>query len=390
MVNAALTIERLRDVDSLETLKEEWNALLDKSQTKTVELTYEWQMTYWKYFHEDAELFVLIIREAGVVVALAPLKQTHTRFLGINVSRLELIAAAESNYQDLIIGKSNEDVLTCVFDYLLKPSEGWDVLRLEHIPETSPTTAFLRNRLDSDSLRGLTAVEKCMLLEVNHTTVESAEQRRKNRARRGLAPQVRKLERDLGKVSLRRSSTTDRFETDLSMFFDLHRKRWNSTETPSMFNQACYREFYLEATHQLTAKGQIELLTLVAGEVQLAQMLNFIFGKNIVGQLLAYDVDYLKYSPELVLLELYVTQLSANGAETMDFGSYNSYKERWTNRLKNRVDFQIYPKRPLADGLYTLALIHDALLASLRRSERLLGVAKYVRRQVRLSHRARQ
>ena len=32
----------------------------------------------------------------------------------------------------------------------------------------------------------------------------------------------------------------------------------------------------------------------------------------------------------------------------IDFGSYNTYKEYWANHFKNRVDFEIYPKKTTA------------------------------------------
>ena len=122
MKETTLAIEIIEDISFLETIKDDWNALLQKSDTKTIELNWEWQTTYWRHFNENAELFVLIIRESCIIVAIVPLKLTHTKKLGIDVRRLELIAAAESNYQDLIIGKNDADILTCVFDYLLKCS----------------------------------------------------------------------------------------------------------------------------------------------------------------------------------------------------------------------------------------------------------------------------
>ena len=66
------------------------------------------------------------------------------------------------------------------------------------------------------------------------------------------------------------------------VFFDLHRKRWNLTETPSMFNEEKYCDFYLDVTRQLNSKNEVELWTLVAGEIQLAQLLSFVLGKGVV------------------------------------------------------------------------------------------------------------
>ena len=50
MKETTLAIERIQDISFLETIKDDWNALLQKSDTKTIELTWEWQTTYWRHF----------------------------------------------------------------------------------------------------------------------------------------------------------------------------------------------------------------------------------------------------------------------------------------------------------------------------------------------------
>lgn len=379
MDKTILEIERVRDINCLESIRQEWNMLLESSETRTVELSYEWQMTYWKYFNDHAELFILIVKKANEIVAIAPLKLTYIKSLGLQIRRLELIAAEETNYQDFIIGQNGNDVLECVLEYLLKFQKEWDILSLKHLPETSTSAQFFLHQLGNYPVRKTVQVEKCMFLAIAETSgVCLDEVEKKKKSRKNLATQIKKLKRDLGEPHLERSAI-DQVKSDLVLLFDLHRKRWDKSETPSMFNDKRYREFYLDATQQLMAKGQIELITLRAGEIPLAQALNFIFRKNVVGQLLAYDINYIKYSPEKVLLDLYVNEIVSNGIEIMDFGSYNPYKEQWTNRLKNRVDFQVFPKSFLGNSIYLLTATYELTLTILRRTPILLNMAKYIR-----------
>ena len=174
MTKTALRIERVKDIDALEGIRDDWNALLEKNETKTVELTYEWQMSYWKYFNENAELFVLIVREGGSVVAIAPLRLIHTKVLGIQIRRLEFIAAAESNYQDFIIGKDREQVLEGIWDHLLSNIGSWDILSLRHIPAASTTTGHIFARRDGSLLCRIANIEKCLFLESDITWEEYA------------------------------------------------------------------------------------------------------------------------------------------------------------------------------------------------------------------------
>ena len=383
MSESTLEIEKIQDTYSLEGIREEWNALLEKSETRTVELSFEWQATYWKYFNNQNELFVLIVRESGKAVAIVPLKITLAQFLGIKIRRLEIIAAAETNYQDLIIGENSQCILNFVFGYLMQHRRDWDILDLRHIPESSSTVNFFLDPPGVYPIHKVIQVEKCMFLEINEGSIDDLSgQRNHNRSRRRLMKQVRKLERNLGEPFIKRS-TAQQMEPDLKILFDMHRRRWNRTDTPSMFNDRKYREFYLDASKQLIMKGQIELTTLVAGKTPLAQTLNFTYGKNIVGQLLVYDIDYLEYSPEKVLLDLYISELSSNRTNIFDFGSYNFYKRQWTNRLKNRSDIQIFPRKFYSDSLFVLTVLYGATRNALRKIPVLLSAIKHIRGMIR-------
>jgi hypothetical protein len=88
MSKKSLQIERIAEAADLEKLKEIWNALLERNATRTVELTYEWQMTYWKHFNQNAELFVLVVKADETVIALAPLKLTQKGLPGIPFAHL--------------------------------------------------------------------------------------------------------------------------------------------------------------------------------------------------------------------------------------------------------------------------------------------------------------
>ena len=298
----ALNVKRVHDVETLEALRDDWNSLLEKSEIRTIELTFEWQISYWKYFKKDAELFVLVVQDENSIVAIAPLKLTIITILGFGIRRLELIAAAESNYQNLIIGEPREAIIDSIWDYLVSVRRSWDILALRNIPESSLTVCSLLDRFRLTPFWMLVGKEKCMHLEAKNGQAEYPG--KKGKARRNLDASMRKIERDLGEICLIQNSTKDGLKSELLDFFDLHRKRWNQTDSPSQFNDVAYCNFYLDAVPQLFAKKQINYSILEAGGVQIAQAFGFTYDRTYVGQLLAYDVNYARYGPMKVLLEL--------------------------------------------------------------------------------------
>lgn len=381
-ISTELEIERIQDTSALERLKSAWNALLENNETQTVELTYEWQMTYWKHFHENAELFVLIVKEAGAIVAIAPLKLTPTRRCGINVRVLEFIAADESNYQDFIIGNRNRAVHKYILNYLIYNAHSWDILRLTHIPETSTTANLLQNQLDDAVLSRIVAVENCIFLKADKPWEEHINSLSK-RSSKMIGKRMKRLQR-LGQVKYFHCSDGDQIRSHFHDFIKLHRKRWNQTDTPSQFNDHRYCEFYQEVISQLRPKGQIDLSVLQVGETPVALLLSFLFRRNCLLQLTTYDIDYSRCSPSIVIHELFMKEVFADGVEAVDLGHYYPYKESWANRFKKRLDIEIYPKRLSPRCVYSLNKNIDSLQDKLKQITPLRRLVRSIQERVRL------
>ena len=377
----ALNVKRVRDVETLEALRDVWNSLLEKSEIRTIEMTFEWQMSYWKYFKRNAELFVLVVQDENSIVAIAPLKLTIIKILGSIIRRLELIAAAESNYQNLIIGEPSNTIIDSLWDYLVSAQGYWDVLALRNIPESSFTAHSILNRFRLPSLWVMTDKEKCMYLEAKDGQAEYPG--KKGKARRNLDSSMRKIIRDLGEICLIQNTTKDGLKSELLDFFDLHRRRWNQTDSPSQFNDVAYCNFYLEAVPQLFAKKQIRYFILEVGGVRIAQAFGFTHDKTFVGQLLAYDINYARYGPMKVLLELSTRNLISQGFQIIDFGSYDPYKEHWANQYKNRMNFIFFPKRLVPSFLYILEIVSRKAQLNIKKIPLLLKFAKSLRGKMR-------
>lgn len=378
-----LLVECVRELAALEPIRGKWNALLDESETKTVELTYEWQITYWQHFNKNAELFVLIIREANDIVAIAPLKLVTTHVLGIKIRSLELIAASESNYQDLLIGNNTNDILECVFDYFLSVQYAWDVLRLWHIPESSNTTRFFLDGLSQYPFRKIAGIDKCVFLQTEVGLEEYKKGMTKHRRHR-MTNHLNRITREVGKVQLRICTNEPQLKTDLEKFFELHRQRWDQTETPSQFRDDRFCRFYSSAGSQLFSHGQFNLAVLDAGEVELALLLFFTFEKTSLIQLIASDPAYFQYSPVLVLQELFVEKSISNGITMIDWGTYYSWKELCTNQTKNRANLRYYPKRILPNLVYLFSKLYEVLRSSVPHDSFIMNYARFLRGKVRL------
>ena len=163
-----------------------------------------------------------------------------------------------------------------------------------------------------------------------------------------------------------------------------HRKRWNRTNTPSIFLDPRYCKFYSEVGLQLLPKGQLGLSVLEAGGITLAHVLYFTFGKSVLLQLITYDPDYYKYSPTVVLIERFVEEALASRINEIDFGTYYPWKEQWVNQSKNKLDLIVFPKRLLPSANYSLTKLYLALRSRLRQQPSFLNKLKDILRRLRI------
>src|SRR2546427_11808932 len=68
-----VSVEMVHGTEDLMGMREEWSDLLTESATDCVFLTWEWLTTWWRHLAGERKLFVLAVRQRGLLLAIAPL-----------------------------------------------------------------------------------------------------------------------------------------------------------------------------------------------------------------------------------------------------------------------------------------------------------------------------
>jgi Protein involved in cellulose biosynthesis (CelD) len=139
-----------RNFAELEPLASEWNALLAESVTHVPFLRHEYLHAWWETRGggewPEAELAVVIARQDGRLVGIAPLFTTHNRD---GILSLLLLGSIEiSDYLDLITRPADLPAFVSgLLSFLSSPSSGlpaWSILDWHNLLETSPTLPVLK------------------------------------------------------------------------------------------------------------------------------------------------------------------------------------------------------------------------------------------------------
>lgn len=90
------TPETVESPEALARLQVEWDALLGRCPHRTPFLTWRWVANWWRHFGAGKRLAVVVVREAGTAVLIAPLMsyrgRLHALLLRLPAARGRLVA----------------------------------------------------------------------------------------------------------------------------------------------------------------------------------------------------------------------------------------------------------------------------------------------------------
>lgn len=140
-----MQITLYEDSSAFQDLREEWNALLQRSVTNEIFLTWEWQSTWWDTF-QAGELLIVAVRAAdGRLAGIAPWFVHHIG--GERV--LRTIGCVDvTDYVDIIVDQyAVSSVQIALADFLSLHRNRFDRVNLCNIPEPSLTAQFMPDLL---------------------------------------------------------------------------------------------------------------------------------------------------------------------------------------------------------------------------------------------------
>ena len=141
-------IEKISDVQ-FTGMREEWNALLGRSFTNEIFLSWEWIHSWWEVFRdENRELYILGGKNtSGQMIGIAPFYLQKST-VPVNGKRrvMRFCSSAETypDHLDIIATKDYEASFSeAVLEYLTQHEKDWDLIRLEGIHENSIIKNYL-------------------------------------------------------------------------------------------------------------------------------------------------------------------------------------------------------------------------------------------------------
>jgi len=316
-VGSNLRIETYTDLHSFLALETEWNNLLKWSKMDTIFLTWQWQKTWWEFLGQEAQLYIVTVREGEKLIGLAPLYALPSNK---GPKALRLIGGVEvSDYLDLIVGSGREEtVYRALWEFLIQKCDyPWEIIDLHNLPATSLTRTSLSilARKTKGVQVAMEVEDVCPVINLpssweEYLSLLSRKQRHELRRK------IRKANRE-AMVRWYYVQDEKSVQTEMKDFVELHRR--SSGQKTDFMDQRMHNFF--QAMARVTfQQGWSRLSFLLLDEIKTAAMLCFDYNNSILVYNSGYNPQlYPSLSTGTVLLAYCIQDAIHKGRRTFDF-----------------------------------------------------------------------
>jgi CelD/BcsL family acetyltransferase involved in cellulose biosynthesis len=350
--NNMLKIEELNNFNQLEELKDTWNIILSKSKNNEVFSTWEWLSCWWKHFGKERKLKVLIVRDANEIIGIAPLMLSNYHYFKLGkLRKIEFIGSPQSDYNNFILLRREQECLRVFLNYLIERCSDWDYLQLTDISEGSSTASFLykvRNCYPID----YRVVNLCHYIDLPNSFEIFLNGLSKN-MRRNLRKRIQKLNKTYD-VEVKTQNDFSSIREAMSLFFLLHQKRWRSKGKAGAFNKKEIIDFHIDLAENFARKGWLSLYFLTLNDQPVAAIYSFDYCLKKYGYLSGFDPNYGSYGIGNILRMYVVEDCIKRGLKVYDLARGDEpYKSDWTRRVSKNLEVQLQ-RNGLFVNLYIL------------------------------------
>jgi CelD/BcsL family acetyltransferase involved in cellulose biosynthesis len=332
-VNRTLRLVLLKEIPEDVNLRQQWNALVQRTDRPQVFYTYEWSLAVQRAYHATlhAVLF-LAYDEQETLCGVAALAT------GVDGSRASFLCATTGDYCDFLsLPEHKPAFIAGVLAELRK--QGIVDVTLTNLPADSDTVAVLRKASVQCGYRYFARTAYVC------AQVSLAQLERRPGENKPVLPRKKMLRRFLNAmgseepVRLDHARSWESVEPVLPKFMQAHVARFLATGRISNMARPERRVFLEELAKLLSESGWLALTRMMSGKNAFAWNYGFAFQNTWFWYQPTFDSDMEKYSPGFCLLAKLIEEAAENPAlSTVDLGlGAEDYKDRFANQTRETL-----------------------------------------------------
>jgi CelD/BcsL family acetyltransferase involved in cellulose biosynthesis len=337
-------VEVVSDYAALLGLKPAWDELVEEAGIEHPFLGHEWICTWWESFGTGKELCVLLVRDGGKLVGIAPLMRSETRMYGLRVRRLGTLYNPHVPRSDFIVAGPVQLACRALWRHLRDAERGWDVLELCQLPPGARALDELPALARADGfLTGTWCAPGSPYLPVAGSWDDYfGGLRAKHRS--NLKNRLKRLGR-LGEVKLETVSSADGLAPALEDGFRIEAAAWKGKAGTAIDAEAELRLFYTRLAERMAPQGRLRLHFLTVDGRRIAFGYSLFHEKRLYLLKPGYDPQYAQLSPSSLLQLKVLQDAFARGLAEYDFlGVDDAWKLEWTGAVRPHQWQYVFPR----------------------------------------------
>jgi CelD/BcsL family acetyltransferase involved in cellulose biosynthesis len=336
-------IDRHATLAQLDALEKDWSELLDEIPGVPIFLTWEWIRTWWFYFGQGRQLWLLTARDKqGRLVGLAPFMREEYKKGLMRLGMIAFIGTGRvcPTHLDILARASDkEGVYRAFLGFLLGQSDQWDVLRIASVTQDSINYDFLTAA--GGRIR-IGAQTTCLYIPLPDNWEAYLKTVGRN-LRRSIKTSISRLEGDYpGAVDFACIADPQELTSAMERLEELIRNRCHAKRLLTDWNDSTFTNFHRTIARLALNRGWLRLYTLTVKDRVIAVIYAFRFRDCVHGYNAGFDIDWSKYGPGRLILAYCVQTAIQEAASELVMGRGNAeYKFAWTDhvRVENEILF---------------------------------------------------
>lgn len=259
--------------------------------------------------------------------------------------------------------------LRAIWDWVERPGQPWNLVRLRHMGEGSVTWGLIRDELRRRGRDHWVKSQFARAMLPRHDSFDAFLSTLPSSRRKTLRQRWRRLEK-LGRVSVDVHRSLDSSPDLAERFMDLEAKSWKGDAGTALRNVPASRAFFTEITHSAGRERRLLFVEVKVKGRPVAMTTNFTVGSTMFAFKVAYDPAFRECSPG-ILAEIETVRAfhEEPGLVAADGGTAgSSHLDAYWQRLRQMNE--VYT----STGHYRSEL-HLRAMAGLTRAKRALGEA---------------
>lgn len=332
-----LRVDRVRRLEDLEALREDWEDLEARAGVPHPFATHAWFTSWWEAFGDGLSLETLVVRQGGQCIAIAPLMLERSRAYGMPMRFLASATNDTTPRFEVLVDPEAPQGWAAVFDAIMAMADEWDVLRLAQLPEGCVTAAELEKMAgEAGMLSGWWESTRSPHVE-GVTNWEKFFAELSPKLRQNVRRQTRRLERE-GAIEFEEITDLRAFRRGLAEGLHLERAGWKGAAESAIACREDLSCFYRGMGERAMQHGWLAMHFLKVAGRRIAFSYGLRYREGIFLMKLGFDPSFAAYSPSILLLSQILQQAIAKGTHLVDLlGDDDTWKRRWAPQsLKHR------------------------------------------------------